>query len=661
MSLYVRGRLVALLGPDVDVTVQMRWAILLARARKLDLKILQRVESKETRVADVPLEDPAPAEGATASQALQQLLAELRDLRPGARPIPESDAEAGTVEEEVVHVELRLAYFDSIVSLRRVVLEELAKDGVELFTISRKLLVDQSDPELARESRLLRRYIPHEMVLCQGLEQTLSQPRVLVATAPGAHGEAALRLGLDLVKELGGTLSALHVNPDVGTMAEQVGERRLTRDLERSLGAEATAATRRVVVDDQPTRGVRRVWDEGDHDLVVVGAPRVALKGSFGARLGRGVPVVFVSAASPLRSRFLQFVEEGIAKFVPQIEREQRVDLVDSVQSSAAWTFDFLALMVLSTVIAGIGLIQNSAAVVIGAMLVAPLMTPLLGLGMALVQGNPVLARLALRSLGYGIGVALLVGVLLGFGTGGFEEPTREMLGRGGPGLLDIFVAFAGGLAAAYASSRPSLIAALPGVAIAAALVPPIATAGLSLSLGQFQLAIGALLLFGINMVTIILAAMVGLWAVGFRSGKKTSRWTAAGGSAVVVAVILLGVYLSLNPRHLELTETLPTGLIEDIKNALPAGYRIDDVAVAYDELGLQLNVGVLGAKPAPESLAKQIRKVAAAHYRQSVRIRLLTRLEVAVGAAGKRKGHSPVDAPADPSDALPTGASPIP
>jgi uncharacterized hydrophobic protein (TIGR00271 family) len=651
MSLKAPGKLVAVLTPDLDVTVQMRWAIVLARTRKLDLQILQRVESNKTLVVDVPLEDPVPAEGATASQALQQLLAEIPDLRPGMRPTPESDEEVGTVEEEVVHVELRLVYFESIASLRRALIRDFAKDGVELFTISRKLFVDQSDPELARERRLLLRYIPCEIILCQGLGQALSQPRVLVATAPDTDGAAALRLGFDVAKEMGGTLSALHVNPDVGSMAEQVGERRLTRDLERFLGAEAAAVTRRVVVDDQPARAVRRVWDEGDQDLVVVGSPRVYLKGNLGSRLGRGVPVVFVSAASPVRSRFLQFVEEGISKVVPQIEREQRVDLVDSVQSSAAWTFDYIVLMVLSTVIAGIGLIQNSAAVVIGAMLVAPLMTPLLGLGLALVQGNPVLARLALRSLAYGVGVALLVGVLLGFGTGGFEEPTREMLGRGGPGLLDILVAFAGGLAAAYASSRPSLIAALPGVAIAAALVPPIATAGLSLSLGQFQLAIGALLLFGINMVTIILAAMVGLWAVGFRGGKKTSRWTAAGGSAVVAAVILLGVYLSLNPRHIELTETLPTGLIEDMENALPTGYRISDVAVAYDELGLQLNVGVLGAKPAPESLAKQIRKMAAAHYRQTVRIRLLTRIELDDGSGKRRKNHSPADPP-DPSAA---------
>ena len=82
----------------------------------------------------------------------------------------------------------------------------------------------------------------------------------------------------------------------------------------------------------------------------------------------------------------------SIERLVPQIDREHRVALVDRIQSSSRWDFDFFVLMALSTTIAAVGLIQNSSAVVIGAMLVAPLMTPLLGLGLALVQGNPVLA-----------------------------------------------------------------------------------------------------------------------------------------------------------------------------------------------------------------------------------------------------------------------------
>jgi uncharacterized hydrophobic protein (TIGR00271 family) len=322
-------------------------------------------------------------------------------------------------------------------------------------------------------------------------------------------------------------------------------------------------------------------------------------------------------------------VEETIQRFVPQIERENRIALVDRLQSSAAWNFDFLALMVLSTTMAAMGLIQNSAAVVIGAMLVAPLMTPLLGLGLALVQGNPVLARLSFRSVALGLFVSLLVGFLVGLCTLSFQEPTREMLARGGPGLLDLFVAFAAGLAAAYASCRPGLIAALPGVAIAAALVPPIATSGLALSLGDFALALGALLLFGINMVTIVLASVISLLAVGIRNIKKTSRWTVIFGSAVIVSVLALGVYLSLQPREYELTEKLPSGLLEAVQESLGTDYRLDGLAVAYDELGVQLNVQVVGNAPAPKEMATAVRTLISDHYDQPVRVRLLTRIAV--------------------------------
>jgi uncharacterized hydrophobic protein (TIGR00271 family) len=389
------------------------------------------------------------------------------------------------------------------------------------------------------------------------------------------------------------------------------------------------AINRRVVVENQIYRGIRRVWDEGNHDLIVLGTPRSQIEGTIGAKLGKDVTAVFVCAASPFANPLKRFVEEGIQRFVPQIDRENRIALVERLQSSAAWNFDFVTLMVLSTTMAAIGLIQNSAAVVIGAMLVAPLMTPLLGLGLALVQGNHMLARISLRSVILGLCVSLLGGFLVGFFTLSLEEPTREMLARGGPGLLDLFVAFAAGLAAAYASSRPGLIAALPGVAIAAALVPPIATSGLALSLSDFPLAIGALLLFGINMVTIVLASMISLWMVGIRNLKKASGWIVAVGSVIIVAVLALGVYLSLQPKEYELTEKLPEGLVEAVQEILGADYQLEGLSVAYDELGLQLRVSVSGKTPAPEELATEVRTVASDHYDQPVRVRLLTRIAI--------------------------------
>jgi uncharacterized hydrophobic protein (TIGR00271 family) len=632
MSPQSTGTLVALLGPDLDVTVQMRWAVRLATARQLDLLILQSVESPDERVVEVSLDKPSKKEATDIIPAVRRLIEDSPDLRAGPRASANLEEDQEDKKSHIVHVRFKRIHFASLRSLRQFVLAELGRSNIKLFTVARKQPLERLDVNLVSERQYFLRYIPCEVVFCQGLKEGKALSRILVAAASGPDGKAAMRLGLDLAATANGTVTALHVNPSVGLESELVGERRLDRFLKNSLGTEHPAVIRRVVVDDQVHSGVRRVWEEGNHDVVVVGAPPDQIERNFGTKLGKDVTVVIVSAASPIINRLREFVEEGIQRLVPQIQRVDRVALVDRVQSSAAWNFDFVALMVLSTIMAAIGLIQNSAAVVIGAMLVAPLMTPLLGLGLALEQGNPMLARLALRSITLGLCVSLFGGFLVGLSTPSLEEPTRQMLARGGPRLLDLLVAFAAGLAAAYASSRPGLIAALPGVAIAAALVPPIATSGLALSLGDFSLAMGALLLFAINMVTIVLASQMSLWAVGFRYLKKKSRLTLMVGISIIVAVLGLGVYLSLQEREYALTKELPAGLMETVQESLAGtGYRLDNLAVAYDEIGLQLNVLVAGKKPMSGKLATGIRTAANNHYYQPVRVRLMTRIETEV------------------------------
>lgn len=396
MSLQSHGTLLALLGPDLPVALQMRWAVHLATVRKLDLLILHRLEDNDERVVEVSLGEPPTGEATGIIHEVIRMIGESPELRAG----PPEDADAGEVKQETLphlpQVRLKLVYFENLPSLRRSVLDELGNKDVVLFTQARSQIADLSDVDLVRERRLFLRYIPCEVVLCLGLEKKNTLSRILVATDPGPNGRAALQLGAELAAAANGSLTALHVNPNVGEDAELVGERRLERFLKKTLTTEYPAVARRVVVHDQIPQGIRGVWEEDNHDLVVVGVSGSQIEGSLGTRLGKGVTVVMVSSASPIVNRFKAFMEEGLQQIVPQIAREERIGLVDRVQSSAAWNFDFLALMVLSTVMAAIGLIQNSTAVVIGAMLVAPLMTPLLGLGLALVQGNPVLARLSL-------------------------------------------------------------------------------------------------------------------------------------------------------------------------------------------------------------------------------------------------------------------------
>jgi uncharacterized hydrophobic protein (TIGR00271 family) len=197
----------------------------------------------------------------------------------------------------------------------------------------------------------------------------------------------------------------------------------------------------------------------------------------------------------------------------------------------------------LSTLIAGGGLIQNSPAVVIGAMLVAPLMTPLLGAGLALVHANRVLFAGTITTVARGFVVAFVLGVLLGLLVP--HDLTDEMLARGSPGVFDLAVAFVGGIAAAYATGRPNLLSALPGVAIAASLVPPIATSGLAVATADVRLASGAALLFLSNILAIVMGTAVSFWAVGIRQSHKHGafkNWPNIAGGVLLLIAVSLGV-----------------------------------------------------------------------------------------------------------------------
>jgi uncharacterized hydrophobic protein (TIGR00271 family) len=620
-----------LVGPDLSVDVQLEWALRLAWARDLDLVVYQQVEGAEDRTSEVPVDAPTEGTPDEIGSHLMRLAEGDSTIRLGQRCDPKEGEEAEDTGR-VTHVLVHRLHHSSSTSLRKQLLAEIGKAKLKLVTVPRSDIAT-NDPETEKETQLFLRYAPCEVVFCFGLTDGVEFSRVMVAVASGPHASAAIRLGSDIARVGDGSLTAVRVNPSIGPDAEDVGELRLDSRLRKSLGRDSEGVRHRIVVDDQIHTGIRRVWEEGRHDLLVMGASRAGLQGS---RVRSGVPIrVFkgeprpvlavVSAGSPIKNRAVGFVEGSIERLVPQIDRENRVALVDRIQSSSRWDFDFFTLMALSTTIAAVGLIQNSAAVVIGAMLVAPLMTPLLGLGLSLVQGNPVLARISTRAILLGLFVALMVGVIVGLLTPGFVEPTREMLGRGRPGALDLIVAFASGLAAAYASARPGLLAALPGVAIAAALVPPIATAGLALSLGNLDLAFNAFLLFVINTVVIVLASTISLWAVGLRNIKRVSRWRMILGSAVLVSALVLGVSMSLKSRAHPITEGLPRDLETLIAERLGDDFELDGLAVAYDEIGVQLNVRVVGSTVASESLADEIRSLVRGRFNKPVRVRLLT------------------------------------
>jgi uncharacterized hydrophobic protein (TIGR00271 family) len=206
----------------------------------------------------------------------------------------------------------------------------------------------------------------------------------------------------------------------------------------------------------------------------------------------------------------------------------------------------FYILVAVSTLIASFGLISDSTAVIIGAMLVAPLMTPIFGISLALVRGDTGLFGRAARAEILGVAAAVSMGFILGLLLGDFDT-TREMLSRTRPNLFDLFVAVLAGFAGAYALIDEKISPALPGVAIATAIVPPLANAGLCLALGEVQGGIGSFLLFFANFLSILIVASVLFILSGMakRSGGRAKHADVARRFGLpVVAFVFITIFL---------------------------------------------------------------------------------------------------------------------
>ncbi len=180
----------------------------------------------------------------------------------------------------------------------------------------------------------------------------------------------------------------------------------------------------------------------------------------------------------------------------------------------------YYLLLSISVLIAGFGLVQNSPAVVIGAMLVSPLMTPIFGISLGLVRGDMTLLRKAFVAefggIIIGIGVAAILGALP-FS----QEVTPEMLTRTSPTLLDLLVAALAGTAGCLAMIDERISPVLPGIAMATALVPPLAVSGLCLAFGAFDGAWGAFLLFFANFLAILAVSAALFIVAGFVSREE--------------------------------------------------------------------------------------------------------------------------------------------
>ncbi|MEM7593220.1 MAG: DUF389 domain-containing protein [Cyanobacteria bacterium P01_A01_bin.83] len=296
-------------------------------------------------------------------------------------------------------------------------------------------------------------------------------------------------------------------------------------------------------------------------------------------------------------------------------------------------TFTYHFMLGMSAIIATLGLLANSVAIIIGAMIVAPLMGPIVGMGYAIASGNRKLLRRSSLTLFKGviltIAVSWIVASLIGL-----EAVNTEILARSNPTLIDFGIAMAAGAAGAFANTRRSIATAMPGVAIAVALVPPLSVVGIGLSLGDLVLARGSLLLFITNLVCIVFFGGLIFVFQSYGTLLKAKQ----GLIFAVITLALLSFPLSFSMRSLlveknlrfrvreiiiEKTETFSSSNIESVKVV----HQLDFIEIlielyAPDEsLSRQKidRVAKLLAKELDEPIELQIRVIPVNNYRIKV------------------------------------------
>lgn len=230
---------------------------------------------------------------------------------------------------------------------------------------------------------------------------------------------------------------------------------------------------------------------------------------------------------------------------------------------SAFWT-----MLTLSAVIAAAGVLTDSTATVIGAMIIAPLSTPIMGIALGIARRNQRTTRTATRYALFGAGLVVLIGVAFSLVVPGSFDllGNSQIAGRTSPGLLDLVAAVATGFAGAVALARRDVAAVLPGVAIAISLVPPLAVVGVCLGQGAVALALGALILFASNLLALVLAGTLVFTAVGYATEAEPSGRGARRRAYLAISVMLTVVLVPLVANTVStLLVTIWTGRVQTI------------------------------------------------------------------------------------------------
>lgn len=273
------------------------------------------------------------------------------------------------------------------------------------------------------------------------------------------------------------------------------------------------------------------------------------------------------------------------------IDHVEHREVVDKVQADAGWSAHFAFMTLMSAGIAVLGLLLSSPAVVIGAMLISPLMGPIIGLGFAIATFDSVEIRRTSIALAVGTGLAILFcAMIVAFSP--LQTVTQEIAARTRPNLFDLLVALFSGLAGTYAMIRGRQ-GAIVGVAIATALMPPLAVVGFGLATANWTVFWGSALLFFTNLMTIAASAAILARLYGF-AADLSPRQTGLQATLIILVLVALAVPLGLSLRQIAWEALASRQVNEVISSRFGNEVRLSDITIDFDTDPISVSATVL-------------------------------------------------------------------
>ena len=287
-----------------------------------------------------------------------------------------------------------------------------------------------------------------------------------------------------------------------------------------------------------------------------------------------------------------------------------------------------LVTLILSIFIASIGLNMNSTAVVIGAMLISPLMGPILATGFGFATLNFTVVKSGILRLSLQVTIAVLASALY-FYISPVQAATSELLARTEPNIFDVFIAIFGGLAGIIGQTRKTLDNVIPGVAIATALMPPLCTAGYGLANGNWQYFIGAGYLFFINAFFIFFAAFIVLKGVYSLPFHKQAEEVNRRNQLIFLVIGLIMAIPSIYAGYdMTIKYSESNHMEQFIKNDINQEGRRQVIDYSLDQTNKLVDIVVIGAPVTSEEQAQLDDKLQKDEYLQPYTLRFVNSVD---------------------------------